>query len=113
MGVFFAIVIFWGMQIIAQLLFKWGTTDQGNWMLGFVVGNFFGFSSIWLLMILYKELNPNIALGIATAGSFLLSQIALSYFFKSNINTTQWLGVALIAVGVTMLSNMRVDVWNR
>jgi len=109
MRIYSIVVIFWGMQIIAQLLFKWGATDQENWMLGFVSGNLFGFSSIWFLMILYKELNPNVALGIATAGSFLLSQIALSYLFKSNINLMQWLGVVFIAAGVMMLSNMRLE----
>lgn len=58
-----AIVVFLTMQVIAQLFFKWGSAVDERWWRGFLGGNLFGFSSIWLLMQVYRSMNPNIALG--------------------------------------------------
>lgn len=98
------IAIFCAMQVIAQLLFKWGSVSEGRWLLGFFGGNVFGFSSIWLLMLVYRSMNPNIALGICGGGSFLLSQVALAVVFKSDISLTQWGGVAAIFIGMFALA---------
>ncbi len=92
------------MQVIAQVLFKWGSSADSRWFVGFLVGNLFGFSSIWLLMLIYKEMNPNIALGIAAGGAFLLSQIVLWLIFKSNVALTQWIGIIAIALGMVALA---------
>lgn len=87
-----------------------GSLHDEQWLYSFFVGNLFWFSSIWLLMLVYRELHPNIALGLATVGAFLLSQIAIVYFFKSYMSLTQWGGIVLIVVGVMMLTNMKIDV---
>lgn len=94
------LVSFWGMQIVAQLLFKYGSLSEKQWLIGFIGGNLFGFSSIWLLMLLYREINVNIALGLAGGGSFLLSQIALSIIFKSNLTLLQWISIVIITLGM-------------
>ena len=98
------ITCFWAMQIVAQLIFKWGTTADSRWMLGFLGGNLFGFSSIWLLMLVYKSINPNIALGICGGGSFLFSQIALAGVFRSSVSIIQWGGVLAIVMGMLLLA---------
>ena len=98
------IAVFWGMQVIAQLFFKWGSGSESRWLWGFLGGNLFGFSSIWLLMIVYKAMNPNIALGVCTGGSFLLAQLALSFAFKSNISLLQWSGIVAIVAGMVVLA---------
>lgn len=97
--------IFWVMQVIAQLIFKWGSGgDDSHWLWGFIAGNLFGFSSIWLLMLLYKAINPNIALGIATGGAFLLSQVALAIVFKSKLGLIQSAGIAAMVIGMIALA---------
>ena len=103
-GIIVPMVVFLVMQVVAQLFFKWGSASQGRWWWGFLGGNLFGFSSIWLLMMVYKAMNPNIALGICGGGSFLLSQVVLALVFKSPVSLTQWGGVAAIVVGMVMLA---------
>ncbi|OHB98740.1 MAG: hypothetical protein A2W74_08160 [Planctomycetes bacterium RIFCSPLOWO2_12_38_17] len=93
-------VIFWMMQAVAQVLLKWGSTSESRWWLGFLVGNLFGFSSTLLLMLLYKDLNPNVALGFATGGSFLASQIAIGIFFNTKLALAQYFGVVVITIGL-------------
>ncbi len=104
MGTIAVIAVYLAMQVIAQLYFKWGSALDGKWWRGFIGGNLFGFSSIWLLMHVYRSMNPNIALGICGGGAFLLSQIALAIVFKSNISVTQWGGVAAIFAGMILLT---------
>lgn len=99
-----AIGVFCLMQAIAQVLFKWGSVSDDRWLWGFLFGNLFGFSSIWLLMFVYKFINPNIALGICGGGSFLLSQVVLSLVFKTEISLTQWGGIMAIVVGMILLA---------
>jgi multidrug transporter EmrE-like cation transporter len=98
------LLVFWLMQVIAQVFFKWGSTSESRWLWGFLGGNLFGFSSMWLLMLVYKAIHPNTALGIAVGGAFLLSQIALVLAFKSKVAPVQWAGVAAIAVGIIALA---------
>ena len=76
------LAIFWAMQAGAQIFFKWGSMCESRWLWGFLGGNLFGFSSIWLLMLVYKTIDANIALGISTGGAFLLSQSALALAFR-------------------------------
>ncbi len=101
-GVYLA--IFWAMQVIAQLFFKWGSGSGPRFIWGFLAGNLFGFSSIWLLMQVYKAMNPNVALGIATGGAFLLSQLAVMLVFKSNLTLLQWAGILAIVAGMVAVA---------
>lgn len=94
------LIVFWLMQAVAQIIFKWGSISESRWWLGFLGGNIFGFSSIWFLMLMYKDINPNMALGIAFGGAFCASQIALVIVFKSKMGLMQWIGVAAIVIGM-------------
>jgi small multidrug resistance pump len=96
--------MFCAMQVVAQLFFKWGSTSDARWLRGFLGGNVLGFSSIWLLMLVYKSINPNIALGICGGGSFLLAQLALALVFKSEVSFVQWGGVLAIVAGIILLA---------
>ena len=104
LGIVVYLLVFWSMQVIAQLRFKWGTTSESRWIWGFLFGNLFGFSSIWLLMLIYKAINPNIGLGIAGGGAFFLSQIALAMVFKTKVTPLQWAGIMAIVVGMVVLA---------
>jgi len=98
------IAVFWGMQVVAQLLFKWGSLSSSRWLWGFVGGHLFGISSIWILMILYRTMNPNVALGICFGGMFLLTQVAIAFVFRSGISAVQYTGIAAITLGMILLA---------
>ena len=98
------LLVFWMMQVIAQIFFKWGSGSESRWLWGFFGGNLFGFSSIWLMMLIYKAINPNIALGLSAGGAFLLGQLALFVFFRSKVAPLQWAGILAIVVGIIALS---------
>jgi len=98
------LVAFWAMQATAQVLFKFGSTEPSRWLWGFIAGNVFGASSIWLLMLLYKNMNPNLALGLGTGGGFLAAQAALAIIFRSHISPMQYVAVAAVAAGMAMFA---------
>jgi multidrug transporter EmrE-like cation transporter len=98
------LILFWLMQMVAQLFFKWGSIVESRWTTGFIVGNLFGFSSIWLLMLVYKSVPANVALALGTAGAFLFGQIGLAIAFKSPLTPWQIAGMLAIIVGIVMVS---------
>lgn len=98
------VALFWAMQVVAQLLFKWGSTSPDRWLWGFFGGHLFGVSSLWILMILYKTMNPNVALGICFGGMFLLSQIAVAVVFRSGVAPLQYAGIGAITLGMILLA---------
>lgn len=98
------LVIFWLMQAAAQVLFKYGSLTPSRWLLGFIAGNVFGASSIWFLMLLYKSMNPCLALGLGTGGGFLCAQIALLMIFRCGVSPVQYLAMALVSVGMALFA---------
>jgi multidrug transporter EmrE-like cation transporter len=96
------LMAFWLMQAGAQVLFKYGSADAGRWLFGFIAGNLFGASSIWFLMLLYRSMNPNVALGLGTAGGFLCAQLAIVILFRSNVSLFQYVGMAAVAAGMVL-----------
>ena len=98
------LVIFWVMQAVAQILFKYGATAESRHTFGFIAGNVFGASSIWFLMLLYKSMNPNVALGLGTGGGFLCAQIALALIFRSSVSPLQYGAMAMISVGMALFA---------
>ena len=98
------ILLFWAMQVVAQLLFKWGSDTPGRWAWGFFGGHAFGVSSIVFLMLLYKTMNPNVALGLCLGGSFLMAQLALAFVYRTGVGPVQYLGIAAITAGMILLA---------
>ena len=96
------LVTFWAMQIIAQLFFKHGSASPGRWLTGFILGNVFGASSIWLLMKLYQRMDPNTALALGSAGGFLGAQLFLALVFHARPTVLQWTGFVAVAVGMAL-----------
>jgi len=98
------LLLFWAMQVAAQLLFKWGSVTDARWWVGFVGGNLFGFSSIWLLMLVYKAINPHLALALATGGAFLFSQVGLGMAFGQPLTMRLLGGCVLIVAGIAIIA---------
>ena len=95
---------FWLMQAAAQLLFKLGSTAPERWLFGFIAGNVFGASSIWFLMLLYRHMSPNVALGLGTGGGFLCAQLALAFIFRSSLSPLQYGAMVLVSAGMAMFA---------
>ena len=98
------LLIFYLGQIICQLLLKWGSTAPSRSLLGLLSGNLVGASSTWFLILVYRVMNPNVALGLSYGGAFLCMQLALAYVFKSRITPMQWAGIVTITVGMVALA---------
>ncbi len=98
------LLTFWAMQTIAQVVFKYGSDAPERWLTCFIIGNVFGASSIWLLMLLYRDWDPNIALGLGTGGGFLCAQGALAMLFHTQISGVQWIGAIAVAAGMALFS---------
>ena len=102
------LLIFWMMQIVAYVAFKLGsqgaTGRSKRWLAGFVGGKVVGASSIYFLMRIYELMpgNCNVAAVLAGGGAFICSQIALALIFRSRLTLAQWLGVALVAMGLAV-----------
>ena len=95
---------FWLMQATAQVLFTYGSRHPQRWLLGFLLGNVFGASSIWFLMLLYRSMNPNLALGLGTGGGFLCAQAAIALLFRTTLAPLQYVAMAAIAAGMAAFS---------
>lgn len=92
------------MQIIAQVFFKWGSISKEKWIAGFLLGNLFGFSSMWLLMIMYKIISPNVALALGAGGAFLFTQLVFYLWLKTSLTFLQWMGILGITFGMILVS---------
>jgi len=97
-------VLFWALQVVANIFFKWGSDGTLKWLSGFLLGHTFGITSMAVLMVTYKSLNPNIAFGVGVGGAFLLSQIAIAWVFKTDLSVTQYVGIVTVVVGMTLLA---------
>lgn len=96
------LVLFIAMQILAQAIFKWGSLTPGRSVWGLILGNIFGVSSTWLLILMYRYMNVNVAFGMAFGISFICAQVALSLIFHSTLTFGQWTGISLITIGIVM-----------
>lgn len=101
---YFAILIFFVLQVGAGLLFKMGAVHREYWLLGFVAGNMLGITSIYFLMAVYKYLNANVGEAICRGGYFVLIQIAFILVFHSRLNLLQWGGIVMIVTGIFVVT---------
>lgn len=99
------LVVFWTMQVLAYVSFKYGSlAEAGNrrrWLVGFLTGNLIGVASMHFMMKIYEAMpaNANVALVLATGGAFIGIQLALSLLFRTRLTTLQWFGIAMVAAG--------------
>jgi len=98
------IALFLLLQVVAALLFRWASTASQVYWWGMGLGNSIGMISIFMLINIYKVLNPNLTLAICAGGSFLLTQVALSIVCKTQINFLPSLGIIMIVGGITIMA---------
>ena len=96
------ILIFWVMQIAANVAFKYGGKgSRALWIICFILGNTVGIVSIYFVMRIYEAFkdNPNLAAVLAGSVSFIGAQLVLAALFHSRLTWRQWAGITLVAVG--------------
>ena len=98
------LMIFWAMQVGANLLFKYGTTAPGRYWFGFVIGNVLGASSIFVLMKLFSMMQVNVASALAGGGGFLALQVAFVLIFREHLSWMQYAGICAITLGMAMVN---------
>jgi multidrug transporter EmrE-like cation transporter len=98
------LIFFYFLQIVANLIFKYGAMATDRFWAAFFLGNFFGGLSILPLMRLYQNLPLNIANAIACGVSFLIVQIAFVFVFRERLTSLQYIGVTAMAIGMFLLS---------
>lgn len=98
------LVIFWAMQVVANLFFKYGSGGQGRWATGFILGNVVGASSIFFMMRLYARMSPNLVVALASGGAFLAIQLVMALVFHTRPTPLQWGGFAAVAAGMAVAS---------
>jgi multidrug transporter EmrE-like cation transporter len=97
------VVGFWILYAAAFCVFKRGSLSKSAWLPCFIIGNIFGISATAILMLLYKTMSANVAMGLTLGGGFVVSQIALSVIYKHRLTIVQYLGIGAISTGIFML----------
>jgi len=98
------LLIFWVMQAVAQILFKYGSDHPARFWLFFFGGHTFGLPSIIFLMALYRIMHPNLALGLGAGGAFLSAQLAIAIVFRSSPAALQYVGMLAITAGMVIFT---------
>jgi hypothetical protein len=98
------VLTYWVFQSIAATIFKIGSMHEELWMTMFWCGHLFGASSIAFMMILYRTMHPNVALGICFGGAFLCAQVTMAVVFNSILTPVQWIGLFSMTGGMAALS---------
>jgi multidrug transporter EmrE-like cation transporter len=91
-------------QIIANMLFKTGSLNNKYFIPCFIIANVFGMSSTWILMLVYKSLDANVAMAIGGGATFLIVQLFLMIFFGTKMVLYQWAGIVLVGSGIALVS---------
>ena len=95
---------YYALGLAANLCFKEGGTAPSRRVCYFVVGNVFGIASTALLMGVYARMNVNLAMVLATSGSFVLVQLTFWLLYHSPLTWLQCMGILLVAIGTAMAS---------
>ncbi len=90
--------------LAANFCFKEGGTDTSHRLFWFIGGNVLGITSTSLLMGLYARMNVNLAMVLATSGSFLLMQGAFWIVYHTPLTALQLGGIAMVGAGTVLAS---------
>ena len=96
---------FFACQVLANILFRYGSGTPHRWWTGFILGNLIGASSILFFMGLQRLMPDRTALVLAVCGggSFVAVQVAVSLVFRQPIALGQYVGIAVIVLGMVMM----------
>jgi len=98
------IVSFIAFQATGSLLLRVaGTKSNLQAFQFFVAANAFGFVGTIFLTFALRDRNPNIIYALCHGGGFCVLQLAAYFLFQIPLTVWQWIGIALVSVGVVCL----------
>ena len=89
-------------QVIANLLFKWGSSDPACYWWGFALGNAVGVTSIIFMLGMYRAMPAALVIAVGVGGTFLLNQIVMNLVFREKLTPAAMVGLVLIFIGILM-----------
>ena len=96
--------------VLSYIGFEW-SANSSNWrgfFTGQVVGNLAGFVGVLALTFLLRFIPLHFATAISMGVGFVLVQVIAAHLvFHETVSTGHWLGVALIAGGILLISFSR------
>jgi len=96
--------LFLFLQVVANLLFKWGGMTPNHYWWGFILGNAVGVCSILFMIAMYRDMPAPIVIAVGTGGTFLLNQVIMFLIYREHLTPLAWTGVFLILTGILMTS---------
>lgn len=97
-------VAFWACQIVSSILFKWGGIHPKYHWHALIVGNIILLSASWFLVQLFKNVSQPIVIALCSGGTFIAVQVAMALFFKTSISWIQMVGIAVIIIGMVLIT---------
>jgi multidrug transporter EmrE-like cation transporter len=86
------------------LLFRVAAQHTGRMaLLYFILGNCVGLGVSISLTLALRNTNPNLIFAACLGGAFCALQLASTLIFKQPLAPVQWVGVSLVAIGLTLL----------
>lgn len=94
------------LNLAASICFKEGGTDAAHRLHYFIGGNLLGISSTALMMGLYKRMNVNMAMVLATCGSSVVVQLTFWRLYHTPLTGLQVAGIALTVLGTAIATGV-------
>jgi multidrug transporter EmrE-like cation transporter len=101
---YFLIALAWLFMAVASVVLKYGDLHDSRRIVSFIVANAFGITGTWFVMLSYRTLSPNVVVAMWMGGGFLISQIAVSMYYKSYPTLPQYLAGGLIIAGIILFA---------
>lgn len=90
------------LSLLASLCTKEGGTDAQHWVRYFIISNILGITSTALLMGVYSRMQVNLAMVLATSGTFALVQLTFWLLYHSSLTWLQGGGIVLVGLGTVL-----------
>jgi len=96
-------IVFFALYAAAFCFFKRGSMSKRAWLPCFIIGNVFGITASAIMMILYQTMNPNLVMGLALGGGFVVAQFVIALVFRNKLTWMQMGGALVVASGMFLL----------
>lgn len=98
------LVLYCASQTAVLLLLKLAAVRPSGFWPVFLAANALTATGIWLFTLALRQINPNIATAVGMGGTFVAGQLLLAWLFQSRLSVPQMGGVALIFIGLMVLT---------
>ena len=98
------LLVFWLMQVTAQIFFKWGSMSPTRWLWGVPDRQPLRVLQHLAPHARVQSHEPECRPGNCTGGAFLVSQIGIMSASKSKVAPVQWTGIVAIVIGMLALT---------